>query len=80
MPEKGAAQVEKKAKALERLVVRREEVDRLHVLLDRAALPVGALVERVGEIRAAVGPDPDIIRAVQELAAEVFLRREKIRK
>src|SRR5204863_6646530 len=54
------------------LAVRGEIVDRLAVLLLRTALPVVALVERIGEVEAAAGAQPDVVRAVEQLSVVIL--------
>ena len=48
--------------ASERLAFGRQIVDGFLVLFLRAAFPVVAFVERIGEVEAAVGADPDVVR------------------
>ncbi len=56
----------------DQLAVGREKIDALAGLFHRAALPVGAFVEWIGEIDAAVGANPGVIGAIEQFAIVVF--------
>src|SRR5439155_18092688 len=58
---------------LEILAVSLEEINMLAILLHRRiAPPIGAFVKRIGKINGAVGPNPKVVWAVEELPAEIL--------